>query len=538
MDTPQPDPISPEDTRLRATLAAALVWLTQFVVGLLIVALTRRDLVTGCEGDGHYLRVSYLRCGDLPLYVQSGTASWPWLYPWLSSQLAWFVAPAYLAGRLISVAAMATLTTTVFVCAWWQWASVTTALVAALVIGTTPQLLYYGTLVSTDVLSVALSTLALPFALGVLRDRRLTSNALFAGVFAALGAQARYQAYPAAIVLGVVLGLAATRGQRARTAWWYGVGFALVVTLCAALPFYRPGDWGGLVPAWAARSQTASPAWEDVLGRYAHSAALLAWHVDYLPLLGLFALARLGLDRGQPGRDALVLIAPSAVQFAALGWFPSSESAELRRLFLPVLPICALGSAVLWRRLRAWEGPRALVTATVVWASVLLTANQTLAEFPIHGLFPWGVPWPGLGFDSPQRRWDFDRTAEREHELTAQAHSLDALLRLLEQNTLGCAPTITNDVLASVMIPSPVLCRPGMPDCPEERGLDNDALGRILPGLRASHRVRWVLEAPYQDRFWLDPRAPIGTTGATLTERAGPDGYRLYELTLSPRPAP
>ncbi len=535
MDTRQPEP---HDARLRATLAAALVWLTQAVVGLLIVALTRRDLVTGCEGDGHYLRASYLRCGDLPLYVQSGTASWPWLYPWLTSQLAWFVAPTYLAGRLISVGAMATLTTTVFVCAWWQWAAITPALVAALVIGTTPQLLYYGTLVSTDVLSVALATLSLPFALGVLRDRRVSANALFAGLFAALGAQARYQAYPSAIVLGLVLGLAATRGQRVRTWIWFAVGFALVVAVCATLPMYRPGDWGGLVPAWEARNQQAVVAWGDVLGRYAHSAELLAWHVDYLPLVGLIALIRLGLDGGQPGRDALVLIVPSLVQFLALGWFPSSESAELRRLFLPVLPICALGAAVAWRRLRTWEGPRAMVTAPIVWAFVLLTVNQTLAEFPLHGLFPWGVPWPGLGFDSPQRRWDFDRTAERERELTAQAASLDALLRLLEQNTLGCSPTITNDMLASVMIPSPVLCRPGMPDCPEERGLDNDALARIVAGVHASHRVRWVLEAPYHERFWLDSSAPIGATGATLTERPSPEGFRLYELTLAPQPAP
>lgn len=521
----------PQPPHAWAVWAAVCVGFLQAAAGLAIVAFTREDVFTGCEGDGHFLRAAYLRCGDLPRFWQSGSASWPWVYPWATALLSPLVGTPYLAGRLVSVAAMATLTTTVFWAAWRQWRSIGTAAVAAVVIGTTPQLLYYGTLVSTDLLAVAMTSLALPCVLGALRGEALGANGLGIGVTGALASQTRYQMLPLVVITVAALVWGLPAGRRLRVTVAAAAGFTGTLLVCAALPWSTPDGWAGLCTAWRAAGQPPAGAPAQVLARYAHSAGLLAWHVDYLPLLGLVALADRGLDHLRRRREGLVLLAPVFAQFVAVGWFPDPSSVELRRLFLPALPVCALGCAAAWRRLRAWEGPRAMVTAPLVWAFVLLTVNQGFAEFPVRSLFPWGVPWPGIGYDSPQRRWDFDHIEGTDPPHPKLQATLLDLHTFTREHDLGCSVAVTNSVTASLALPSPVLCRPGVPPCSEARGLDNTALSELVRTTRSVFGVRWVLEAPHRDHYALDPSQPVDARGELrLVARPAPSGFRLYEI--------
>lgn len=515
--------------------AAVLAGVAQAAVGLAIVALTHLERLAASETDGHVLRAGYLACGDSKLFF-AGSGMWPWLQAWLTALLTHPLGEGYLAGRVVSVLAMATLCATVSATAWRVWRSWELTLVAALVVGTTPQLLFYGTLATTDMLAVAITTLALPFALSVLRGERVGWSALAVGAIGALAAQARYQVFPMVIVLGATLAVVAPAGRRARTGLAFAAGLLGGLVVASQVMFAPPGSWGGLAIAWSSRGRVSeSLSFADSLARYANSAHLVLWHVNYLPLLGLVALARFGLDQGRPRRDALVLLAPLAAQFAALGRFPALDGPELRRLFLPFLPICALGVAVAWRRLRLWRGPGRLVTAPLFAAWALLTVNQGFDEFPVLTWFSWGVPYPDLGPVSPQRRWDFDREPGRDDELKARQAGVDALRALEAQVDLGCTPAVTNSGLASTVLPSVVYCPTGTPACGDRPRLDNASVDALLADGVSRFGVRWVLEEPVNGTYGIDPSAPL-SSGARIVERPVGGPFRLYEVVpASPR---
>ena len=284
-----------------------------------------------------------MRAGEVPfreIFSSQGPVFLPLL--WVADLVGFRTMDA---PRVLTVAAGVLLTVAVYSCA----RRITTranALLAAALVTTSGSILWVTVPVNADGPSLALSVLAVAFALRY-RDEPRLRTAVWVGLAAGGAVSIKALAVPAVVIAGLVVLLSHRRVRDAAVA----AGTAVAVYVLAALPFGidRVWDQSYVYHQDARRVNTHSGA--------AHKILDTLWDRDLLVVLAL-ALAgvafgvRFVLRRrsGTPGDRSLLIVVAAlvlwiAMVFALLVWEPAMWRAHIAHLVPPLALLAALRPA-------------------------------------------------------------------------------------------------------------------------------------------------------------------------------------------------
>ena len=284
-----------------------------------------------------------MRAGEVPfrdVFSSQGPVFLPLV--WIADLLGFRTLDA---PRVLAVAAGVLLTVAVYSCA----RRVTTranALLAAGLVTTSGSILWVTVPVNADGPALALSVLAVAFALRY-RDEPRLATAVWMGLAAGAAVSIKALAVPAVVIAGLIVLVSHRRIRDAATS----AGLAVAVYVVAALPFgiERVWDQSYVYHQDARRVHTHSGAARMILDTL--------WDRDLLVVLALvlagvafgvrFVLRR---QSGAPGDRALLAIVATLVLwivlvFALLVWEPAMWRAHIAHLIPPLALLAALRPA-------------------------------------------------------------------------------------------------------------------------------------------------------------------------------------------------
>jgi 4-amino-4-deoxy-L-arabinose transferase-like glycosyltransferase len=307
-----------------------------------------------------------MRAGEVPfkdIFSSQGPVFLPLL--WVADLVGFRTMDA---PRILSVASGVLVTIAVYACA----RRITTranALLAAGLVTTSGSILWVTGPVNADGPSLALSVLAVAFALRYRDDPRLRA-AVWMGLAAGGAVSIKALSVPAVVIAGLIVLLSHRRVRDAAAS----AGVAIAVYVMAALPF-------GISRVWeqsytyheeARRVHTHTGA--------AHTILNTLWDRDLLVVLALglaaiaFVVRFLARRRaGKPGDHALTIVVAGLVlwvvfMFALLVWEPAMWRAHLAHLVPPLALLAALRPA-------PWS---VLAVAGVVAAAFFVSNNRSI----------------------------------------------------------------------------------------------------------------------------------------------------------------
>ncbi len=348
VETAAPDHLDPDSQRLAASphwhLDATLLAIVAILIRL-PAFFADRSLVFD---DGVFASSALaMRAGEVPfrdIFSSQGPVFLPLV--WVADLLGFRTLDA---PRLLAVAAGVLVTVAVYSCAR-RVTSRANALLAAALVTTSGSVLWVTAPVNADGPSLALSVLAVAFALRYRDDPRLRT-AVWLGLAAGAAVSIKALSVPAVVIAGLIV-LLSHRPVRAgvRDAA-VAAGVTVGVYVVAALPF-------GITDVWdqsfvyhqdAHRANTHTGAMSKILDTL--------WHRDLLVMVALalagFAfVVRLVLRRraGKPGDRSLQLVVAGlllwiVLVFALLVWEPAMWRAHVVHLVPPLALLAALRPA-------------------------------------------------------------------------------------------------------------------------------------------------------------------------------------------------
>jgi Dolichyl-phosphate-mannose-protein mannosyltransferase len=272
------------------------------------------------------------------------------------------------APRVLSVAAGVLLTVSVYACAR-RLTTRANALLAAGLVTTSGSVLWVTVPVNADGPSLALSVLAVAFALRYRDDPRVV-NALWVGLAAGAAVSIKALSVPAVVIAGLIVLLSHRRFRDAAVA----AGVAVAVYVVAALPFGigRVWDQSYVYHQDSHRANTHTGAISKIFDT--------VWDRDLLVMIalvlaGIAFLVRFVVRRraGQPGDHALVVVVTGLVLWsllvvALLVWEPAMWRAHIAHLIPPLALLAALRPA-------PWS---VLAIAGLVAAAFFVSNNRSI----------------------------------------------------------------------------------------------------------------------------------------------------------------
>lgn len=442
-------------------LVAGLLVLAYFAVAAAFALSKNSFLPLGCENDQHYFAANRLLCGYARL---SRTTVGP-MFPWLAALLGLLTGSAYLGGKLVNLASGALLVGLTFWAGRCLTGSRAVALAAALLVALNTHLFLFSTLSCTDLPAALFWLAALFFVLRSLSENARRFDLIAAAGFALAAALTRDQVYFAVVGMAFTLLLLSPGGLwgKLRSAVLFAGAYLVFLGLyaLAAVLFLQAG-WGHAVGAsfWATRIGAAlgaggatdlSGGASSIAANYLHSLRLTGRVLGYFPLLGLLALAMPSVRSSGPRRILPAALLVFAVYFIGVGWFPAPFSYDIRRMFLPAIPIFAvIFGYVVWR-----------LTGSLLRLSPFAAGAVAVAVAALAGTAQAIIEVPHM---------------EYLHSDVSRAHpDAEAINEFTRLEDPGCQPVIITSMAAATMLRQPVHLT-----MENEEWIDNDSIQRFL----------------------------------------------------------